>query len=804
MFSLGFLNYNRPKPQRSEVTRHQPRVNSFSHLASILTVASCFVSTVTACDAQQSKKPFTVADDIGLVNFEGPIRGCDPVQFAPDRNFFVVYTDRGRLDLNRPEDSLRFYRSRDVADFLEHSVDSQPPSPAWVVSLSTDREGPIISNCHWLADSSGVAFLERAAGGTQSLVLADLRNRKVELLTSATGVYKAFDARDRQHYAYVVADSAERQKSRAERQGPAIVGTGRSLFPLLWPDDPNMLILVSSVNRLWAVVGGKPFEVKHDGHPLVPGGHLALSPDGQSVVATLPVPEVPKSWETLYPPSIASSPYRIRAGRLDIHSGTSPATQYVRIGLRTGSVQALTDAPTSNDAGWWAGGNPSWSNDGEAILLPGTFLKSKETVPSRPCVAVVDLASNTSSCVETLKGSTETGVEEGYHLITDARFIRGDKQRILVSFFNHRDGSPETTEYRRAADGAWQVAGHYEGGAKVEYDGLEVTVKQGLNEPPRLVATDEHATRVLWDPNPELKNIELGEATVYKWNDKEGRDWRGGLYKPVNYQPGQRYPLVIQTHGFDESEFRPSGLTTTAFAARALAAAGIAVLQVRDIGNCPSTVPSEGPCAVGGYESGANQLVSEGLVDPERIGILGFSRTCFYVMEALTTGSLHFKAASVVDGVTYTYSQYMLTVDWFGNDFAREANSMMGAPPFGEGLQQWLKRSPGFNLDKITAPLLVAGNFPSGLLLAWEPYAGLRDLHRPVDIMMFNSDQHIQTNPAVRMASQGGTVDWFRFWLKDEEDPDPTKVEQYARWRDLRKMQEVSNNKLSVPQAVSK
>jgi len=803
LLGLVFLNYDNLNRRESQVTSQRPQLSLFTYLVLILIVASYFVSTVTPCHAQQAKKPFTVADDIGLVNFAAPFGGSKPIQVSPDGNYFVVYADRGRLDLNRPEDSLRFYRSRDIEDFLKRSDESQPPAPIWVITLSTDKEGAIISDCHWLANSSGVAFLERAAGGNQRLVVADLKSRKVEPLTSATKVIKGFDARDRKHYVYVVADPAQREKSDAERQAPAIDGTGRSLFPLLWPDDPNMLILVSSLNRLWAVVGGKPFEVKHDGDPLVPGRHLALSPDGQSVVTTLPVPEVPKSWETLYPPSFASSPNRIRAGHLDIQSGSSSASQYVRIGLQTGSVQALTDAPTGNDAGWWAGGNPSWSNDGQAILLPPTFLKSKEVVPSRPCVAVVDLASHTTTCVETLKGSTETGFEEGYHLIKDAHFIRGDKRRVLVSFLNHRDGSPETTEYRRTADGTWQVAGHSKGEAKVGHNGLELTVKQGLNEPPRLVGTDEHVSRVLWDPNPQLKNIEMGEATVYKWKDKEGRDWRGGLYKPVNYQPGQRFPLVIQTHGFDESEFRPSGLTTTAFAARALAAAGIAVLQVSDIGNCPLSLPSEGPCAVGGYESGANQLVSERLVDPERIGILGFSRTCFYVMETLTTGSLHFKAAGVTDGVTYTYSQYMVTVDWSGNDFAREANSMMGAQPFRDGLQQWQQRSPGFNLDRITSPLLVSGISSPGLLLAWEPYAALRYLHKPVDIIMLNSDQHVLTNPAVRMASQGGTVDWFRFWLKDEEDPDPTKVEQYARWRDLRALQQASDNKVTAPQAVS-
>jgi hypothetical protein len=33
-------------------------------------------------------------------------------------------------------------------------------------------------------------------------------------------------------------------------------------------------------------------------------------------------------------------------------------------------------------------------------------------------------------------------------------------------------------------------------------------------------------------------------------------------------------------------------------------------------------------------------------------------------------------------------------------------------------------------------------------------------------------------------------VDWFRFWLKDEEDDDPEKIEQYVRWREFKMQQE--------------
>ena len=769
----------------SRVTNYKSRITA---LASIIVFAFLIGTAFPIASAQQAKKPFTVADDIRTTLFHTSGMATVNVQFSPDGNYFAVCTEHGRLDLNRVEDSLTFYRTRDVEDFLTLSDGAQRPSPVWIVSRS-DKEGPIINDWRWLTDSSGVGFLERTAGGTQRLVLADLRKKMIEPLTSPTAMVKAFDIRDRQDYAYTAADPVEREKVQKERQAPAIVGTGRGLYELIFPDDPMSKGLSSHRQYLWAVVGGERFEVKANGAPLVPEGDFALSPDGQSLVTELKVPEVPASWETLYPaPASSHSPLYAWAWGGSAH-------QYVRIKLRTGSVQALTDAPTSTTAGWWAHGSPSWSSDGQAIVLPGTFIKSKDNAPSRPCVAIVDLSSNIRTCVETLKGHTETGVEEGYHQVVDARFAGGDKQRVIVSFYQHGD-SLGTTEYQQRRDGTWQVSGSFEGGL-TERNGPEVTVKQGFNEPPLLVATNKQTSRVIWDPNLQLKDVELGEASVYAYKDKEGREWKGGLYKPVNYKAGQRYPLVIQTHSFVESLFLPSGGFSTAFAARALAANGIMVLQVSDEDGCPLVTPDEGRCAVSDYEGAANQLVSEGLVDPDKIGMIGFSRTCFYVMETLTTSSsLHLKAASVNDGVMLTYLNY---ITWLGpgGGIAGEANSMIGAAPFGEGLQQWVKRSPGFNLDKVNAPLLiVSGEGPIGLLFnMWEPYAGLHYLHKPADLIMLNTDEHVLTNPAVRMASQGGSVDWFRFWLQDYEDSDPAKAEQYVRWRELRKLQEQNDKK---------
>jgi len=760
----------------------------------LLFVAGFFLSVVTTT-AQQGKKPFTVADDIGFVHFGHAYTDlADPVQFSPDGNYLFVDAARGRLDLNCIEDSLRFYRSRDIRDFLKHPDRSEPPAPFWVVTFSADEES--LENWHWLADSSAVAFLERTASGGKRLVLADFRKKEIEPLTAAAETVDAFDIRDRSHYVYTLSEPVGREKTQAERKAPVIVGTGRNLFDLIFPDDPLTIQRSPRKQRLWAVVDGKRFEVQHDGVPIRPYGFpygLALSPDGRVLATQVTVPDVPKSWETLYPPPFASDPYN------NIHAGQGGVRQYVLIDLKTGTPQTLTDAPISFAAGQWAYvflDAASWSNDGQAVLLPGTFLKSKDNTPSRPCVAVVDLPSKTGACVELLKGVTEGGGREaGFHYVSKVRFVEGDKERILVIFDKTSAGDVGATEYRRATDKTWQVVSESKGDPPVVYNGLEITIKQGPDQRPQLIAAEKEASRLLWDPNPQFKEVEFGEASIYHWKDIKDREWRGVLYKPSNYRAGRRYPLVIQTHGFEENQFFPSGLYPTAFAARALAGAGMLVLQVAEHTSVVVETPAEGPWAVSSYEAAVNQLQSEGLVDPDRIGIIGFSRTCFYVVETLTTSSLHLRAASITDGVMETYSQYLLHPE----RPLKETNAIIGAPPFGEGLQLWLKRSPSFKLDKITVPLLVVGNGPSSLLNMWEPYAVLYHLRRPVDLMMLNTDEHVLTNPAVRMASQGGTVDWFRFWLKDEEDPDPAKVEQYARWRELRKLQEQNARQSQQP-----
>jgi hypothetical protein len=65
-------------------------------------------------------------------------------------------------------------------------------------------------------------------------------------------------------------------------------------------------------------------------------------------------------------------------------------------------------------------------------------------------------------------------------------------------------------------------------------------------------------------------------------------------------------------------------------------------------------------------------------------------------------------------------------------------------------------------------------------------FSGLTRLKKPVDLIYIPDSPHLLVKPWHRLTSQEGNVDWFCFWLKSEEDPAPTKSEQYVRWRKLR------------------
>lgn len=760
---------------------------------------SAFLWTAAAQDLAQphARRYFTLPDDIGLTQVN---RG---VSFSRSGQYFIVLSERGRLDIDRPESCLRVYRTREVEQFLSDDSLQREASPLWMITKSTYKNGPVISNARWLMDETGLTFLAKTADGNNRLFLADIRTRRVEPLTPENQDVTGFDVRNRNHYVYTVISAEVRQGTVWDGRGASLVGTGRSLSSLLFPQGKlSHNVWINDLSELWSYSNGKrSLTLERSTRRSIPihlegQRALALSPDGRSVVTALTVSDVPQEWETLYPPPFPTDPYRIRAGRQDARAsnGQRAVSEYVVIDLVTGKTKSLTKAPTGNTTGWAGLTLAGWSYNGKSVVLSNTFLppgrqaQSKEA--RRPCVAVAEVVTGDLTCVEQRKEQTESNDEEG-GWVDGVRFVPGNSSKLVV---HHASGG--SSAYAKLGDGSWRID-PTDLNTTTRDIPIDISVAQSLNEPPALLATSKKTatSRVIWNPNPQLRDIRMGEVSKFNWKDRTGREWSGGLYMPPDYVRGRSYPLVIQTHGFNDQEFRPSGTFPTAFAAQELAAVGIVVLQVED---CPiRTSPNEASCQVAGYESAIDRLSADGLIDPDRVGIIGFSRTCFYVLASLTTGSLRFRAASITDGVDEGYLQYLTNVDESGNGLSKEADAIIGARPFGVGLQQWLKSSPGFNMDRVQTPLQVVALGPRSLLEMWEPYAALRYLNRPVDLIVVDSDEHVLTNPSAREVSQGSTIDWFRYWLQGYEDANPSKHGQYSRWKLMRTRREDAASQIS-------
>lgn len=361
-------------------------------------------------------------------------------------------------------------------------------------------------------------------------------------------------------------------------------------------------------------------------------------------------------------------------------------------------------------------------------------------------------------------------------------------QRAVAQIYHYRDES-----WKLDANEPFNKSPSGLNASKEEVNkNIQLVVEQTLNNPPTLWMVDKQTgySSQIWNPNPQFAHIQFGQASVYHWKDRSGYEWTGGLVKPVDYVPGRRYPLIIQMYNFYPDEFMTDGMDPTAFAARELASAGFVVLQVQ---RKPFHAfnDAEAQEHLEGYRSAIEHLAEDGLIDIHKVGVIGFSWTCWYVENALSKAPNMFAAATIADGVDHSYLSYHL-FDISSPALQEQDDRIIGAEPFGEGLKRWMEFAPGFHLDKVKTPLRIEAINPLSLLGEWEIYSSLAMQNKPVDLIYFPVGTHIHQRPLERLESQQGDVDWFRFWLQGYRDPDPAKRSQYQRWDDLKVRQERS------------
>jgi hypothetical protein len=753
--------------------------------ASAASLSTCGSSEVDhARGAPVANCGLSVVDLIGLSRIGstmfGGFGGDDGV-LSPDGTHEAIVIQKGRLQDNSREFSLFVFSTADTKR-------AEEPVPIAQFVSRTNRPG--ISSVVWLSDDF-LGFVGEGATHAQ-VYTASLRTRQISQRTSANLPVTVFKSVAAGRFILYATESSPKKTSGFEtlhghgfvipRSMPIVdlmagkweqVSSGRP--------QPSVLHLVrdgvESTVRL-------PDEVTYGACRLdYSGGEddVTLAPSGDIAMVRCRPSHSPTGWRA----------YQEK----EFREGDDEGAQYpwwIVLDLQTGATWPLTGAASMNfDT------TPLWTADSCAVIVVNDLLP----VNGSEGVERDERANH--------RLTGEVDVRTGATLVVardqKLAFREWDVGTSTLTLEQKREGDPPRSvlRLRKTASGWSELQA-----TKATDTKPRLQVREGLNEPWKLITVKAGRTKsvLVYDPNPQLlKKHRLATETIFKWTTRSGEQLSAGLYLPLDYQKGRRYPVVIQTHGFESGKFAPDGYSTTGYAAQPLAAAGIMVIQAFD----PRRI-EKGESIQQGFESLIDQLDAEGLIDRNKVGLQGYSGSCFDQLYFMTHSSYPIAGMTCTDGVDDSYLQYLIGVP-FNPRLAKQFEDANGGAPFGATLKMWMERAPGFNLDHIHSPVrLTAMTDPLSLLAEWEPFAGLVLQNKPAELFYLPDAAHNIVRPWERVASQQGTVDWFRFWLQDYERTEPIGdveetsqqlTDQYARWHGLSELQQSDLAKLRVRRA---
>lgn len=678
--------------------------------------------------------------------------------FSPDGKQFIVVVRRGILENNTNEYSLLLFQTRDAFDHAKPEV---------LITMASSSNREAIQNVKWLNDNETIVFLGEEVDVTPEIYSMNTRTKHLQELTHHPTPIVAYDISPSGKIIVYEAVPQRTEPSNTEeaRRDGVVISTQRPADLFLSECNASQELDRADKELFVQNVPGPASKVviADQLSEILP---LLLSPDGRYAVVEAYIADIPPSWSAYR--DALMHPYIVEPRK---QGRRSNVTHFMLLDTSSGKIGPLLDAPMS-----WFNGSVVWAKDGRSLILSGTYLPltvgsamERETRETHAFVAEVEVPSKsiipiTDEPVQVLKWNQENGI-----LVLGSE----DNNDIVPRAYNKTGSS-------------WNRVSLPTDDRDSDHP-LTVSLEEDSNTPPKIFVTSPvtHKKALLYDLNPAFSRLKFGKVEAVTWKAADGHEVAGGLYLPPDYEPGKRYPLVIQTHGFDKTRFWIDGPWSSAFAAQPLAAKGMVVLQVGSSVNRSedrkyTNTPNEAPRQMAAYEGAIDYLDGRGLIDRNRVGIIGFSRTVWYVAYTLTHSKYRFAAATMADGFDAGYVNLM---QFGGVDYVA-AN---GGLPFGPSLAAWMQRSPGFNLDKVDAPVRLEYYGWGGFLGGWQTFSGLTLLKKPVDFIWLPYGMHLLVKPWERMVSQQGNVDWFDFWLKGVVDSDPLKKEEYERWELFRR-----------------
>lgn len=276
------------------------------------------------------------------------------------------------------------------------------------------------------------------------------------------------------------------------------------------------------------------------------------------------------------------------------------------------------------------------------------------------------------------------------------------------------------------------------------------------------------------EANPQQKEYRWGTAELIHWYSLDGRYLDGILYKPENFDPSRKYPMMVYFYEKNSDNLyahwipqpHRSIINFTFYVSRGY------LVFVPDI---HYKVGYPGESAVNCVLPGVTSLIEKGFVDPARIGVQGHSWGGYQVAYLVTRTDI-FAAAEAGAPVSNMFSAYG-GIRWesgMSRMFQYEKTQSRIGPPIWQGFLQYLENSPLFWLEKVKTPLLIMHNDQDGAV-PWyqgiELFVALRRLGKPAWMLNYNNQPHWVNTWATRLDWAIRMQQFFDHYLKDSPAP---------------------------------
>jgi dipeptidyl aminopeptidase/acylaminoacyl peptidase len=266
----------------------------------------------------------------------------------------------------------------------------------------------------------------------------------------------------------------------------------------------------------------------------------------------------------------------------------------------------------------------------------------------------------------------------------------------------------------------------------------------------------------------DLPSLPIGKTYPIQWKSTDSREIEGLLTLPVGHQQGEKVPLLVIVHGGPTGVFVQNCIVGRGpYPVAVFASKGYAVLRcnVRGSSGYGKEFRFANYNDWGGGDfrdimSGVDSLVEQGIADPERLGVMGWSYGG-YMTSWIITQTKRFKAASVGAGVTNLMS-FTGTADI--NDFI--PNYMGGE--YWEQFDRWQARSAMFHIKGVTTPTLIQHgdkDLRVPISQGYELHNALKRQGVPVKMVVYPRQPHGLQEPKLQLDAMQRNIEWFDNWL---------------------------------------